>query len=373
MNRESSIPRAILYAAFAAAFCGLVPLRTVAAGSDSPQPPRRVVIPVRQRVLGGSGGVIRYSIPISIGGTRLEVMLDTGSTGLRVLPGAVPPGDFVATARSTAGSFGSGAQFKGVIANATIEVGGLRSADPVPFEAIQTVGCDSKKPHCGASHIAPQDFRIGGGGSGQGFKAIVGISLQPHYTMPNLLLALGAHAWIIVLPKPGGSRPGELILNPDPADRAGFTTFPLAKAPGAYDAIPGCLTIMASRGQRSARNGGRRRSGRAMNTGEQVCAPATLDTGAPGVNIMQPSGGRRSRFQVGESARLSFGNGPAALPPLTFTVAANGAAHVGVLPTAKAGQSKTIHAGTLPYFTYAVLFDNANGLMGLKPRGNGAL
>ncbi|MGH8127431.1 MAG: TonB-dependent receptor [Gammaproteobacteria bacterium] len=43
----------------------------------------------------GEKGVIRYALPISIGRTRLEAMLDTGSTGLRVLPGATQPGDFV--------------------------------------------------------------------------------------------------------------------------------------------------------------------------------------------------------------------------------------------------------------------------------------
>jgi hypothetical protein len=42
----------------------------------------------------GSDGGMRFSINIEIGDSPLDVLLDTGSTGLRILPDAVPDSAF---------------------------------------------------------------------------------------------------------------------------------------------------------------------------------------------------------------------------------------------------------------------------------------
>ena len=56
------------------------------AAADAPS----VEIPIKQTVM--RHGALRYSVWVKVGDRSVEALLDTGSTGLRVLP-AVVPGD----------------------------------------------------------------------------------------------------------------------------------------------------------------------------------------------------------------------------------------------------------------------------------------
>lgn len=306
---------------------------------------KRVVVPIYQVVLHNDD--IRYWIPITIGHTRLKGMLDTGSTGIRILPGSTHQGDFTATNQKSTYGYGSGVRLKGVIANATVSVGSFRGNTPIHIHAVQTVGCYPNKPNCPASHVSQQDYRIGGDGvSGQGFKAIVGVSLKQAGVV-NPLPANGVRTWIIILPKPGDSKPGMLILNPDKADLNGFTTFQIARASGAYDGIPGCLT--------------------AVRTNRQICGLTLFDSGKPAITVNLQPNGQRFRFRAGDAARFNFGSSTT-LPSMTFSVTARGAAHIRVSPS-KNGRQNMIYAGIIPYINYSVFYDSDHEVIGLKSRG----
>jgi hypothetical protein len=183
----------------------------------------RVEVPIREVRL--SSGAIRYSVPVSVGGTRLEALMDTGSFGLRVLARSVPPDQYAPTQIHRDLAFTSGARLHGVIATAVVGVGGASTGAPVPIQVVGQVDCVARNPNCPASRVSPSQYGIGGNGlPGEGFPAILGLSLRSahaYMAAANPLASMGTRRWIIVLPRPGES--GYLIINPDPSELAGFS------------------------------------------------------------------------------------------------------------------------------------------------------
>ena len=325
---------------------GVLTLGVVCGGVAHAATGQRVVVPVRQETV-KSGG-IRYSVSISIGHTRLRAMLDTGSTGIRILPGATSPSDLTPTQQDASYSYSSGVKLTGVLANALVAVGNLRGTQPISIDDVTHVGCIRGRPHCAASRVSQQAYRLGGRGN-RGFKAIMGISLAPS-TAVNPLPAIGAPTWILILPKPGDTQPGSLILNPNPADLAGFTDFQLNTSRKPIQALPGCLVNLRSN--------------------QKVCAPTILDSGTMSVNVKMPSNNQGLSFTRGDQAQFTFKGRAGSVPPATFTVTARGLTRVSVkIKQAKHGQPPTsIMGGILPYFSYDVLYDSGSKVIGLKPR-----
>ena len=93
-----------------------------AAVKAEPTPAVRTEVPVREVVL--SNGTRRYAVLITVGATAIEAGLDTGSSGLRLVPGAVPETDARPTGRSDTYSYGAGAKLDGVVGEAQVAVGG---------------------------------------------------------------------------------------------------------------------------------------------------------------------------------------------------------------------------------------------------------
>lgn len=308
---------------------------------------KRVIVPVHQTVL--SNDIIRYSIPITIGGTKLEGMLDTGSPGIRILPVVTKNSDLKLTNRITTEHYGSGVALKGVIAQAEVVIGNIESKNLINIAAVETVMCDSQHPKCAASRISQQNYRIGGGSTGKGFKAIIGVNLAANGRVNNPLPRLGVTKWIIILPKPGEKNPGNLILNPDKADLTGYTLFQLDTTSNPRDGISACITN--------------------LRTNKQVCGPAILDTGAPGVHVVTNEIKKKKlRFKVGDEGQIKFSNQTGDLPPMKFKESPKGAAHIKVSLPKKHQPDNAIYAGILPFFTYSVFYDSEHDIIGLKLR-----
>src|SRR4051794_9637325 len=87
------------------------------------EPAARSEVPIREVVL--SDGARRYSIPIQVGATAIEAGLDSGSSGLRILPGVLADTDAKAVGGSDSYSYGSGAELDGVVGRAQVAVGTL--------------------------------------------------------------------------------------------------------------------------------------------------------------------------------------------------------------------------------------------------------
>ena len=303
----------------------------------------RVEIPIHQTVL--RGGWIRYSIPLRLGTTDVEAMLDTGSTGLRILPGTLAPGDYTASHSSTAYPYGSGVELTGVTARGALALGALTSGSPVTFIAVQSVGCVDRIPDCAASRISQEDFRIGGDGlKGQGFKAIFGINLVST-EVDNPLIAMGVESWIVLLPVPGDTVPGKLVLNPSADETAGYSLFHLAD-PRHATFLPGCIV--------------------ADDLQQKICGRVVLDSGAPGIMVASreviasfpwPSGTEVTFVVQNEEGRQSgmrFKSGSEA----SYAVRLN----------RKWAAPFVRISGAAPFLSLSVLYDAKASLIGLKPR-----
>jgi hypothetical protein len=229
----------------------IVPLAFILATSEAPafSGSERVEVPITQTRL--SDGMIRYSVPVSIGGgAPIEAMLDTGSFGLRVLTKAVSSSQYTASDIRRPYPYASGARLRGFIATGVIGIGEATTPSAVGLQVVETVDCVESKPKCPVSKIKPEEYGIGGDGlPNEGFQAILGISMrQPPVRLGaiNPLTAIGSRSWIVILPQRGDSAPGQLIINPTPADTEGFKLYqmerqPVGENPGWKDTtIPAC-------------------------------------------------------------------------------------------------------------------------------------
>ena len=315
----------------------------------------RAVLPVHQTVL--PDGALRYSVPITVGdGAPMEAQLDTGSFGIRVLKSALQPDQYVATDMHRSYNFGGGAKFDGVLARAVLGIGPVRGGEPELFQLIESVGCIEGRSQCAASRVKPEDYRIGGDGyPKEGFPAIFGISMQ-RATSPDSAqnpLAAGGKSWILTLPRPGDTEPGRLVVDPDAAERAGFTTLQLKpeddksrRLSGWDDAdVPACLV----------QDGGDQR----------FCGRALLDSGTADMVVMTDTVTRFQPWGAGKRARLEIGGagGPASV---AFTSGQDHSSRVILRPPWLGGTQ--IITGPLPFYSYDVLFDAAAGTIGFKPR-----
>src|SRR5262249_32280902 len=126
-----------------AALLALALAATPAAADD---PPARTVLPIRAVTL--SNGAVRYGVPIQIGDTRLDAALDTGSTGLRVLPGVLGPGDAQPSETEETYGYASGSRYEGLAGEATLALGPVSGRAPIHL--IRSIGCFALLPRCPA-------------------------------------------------------------------------------------------------------------------------------------------------------------------------------------------------------------------------------
>lgn len=317
----------------------------------------RVVVPIRRTVL--PDGVVRYSVPVSVGGgAPIDALLDTGSFGLRILASALSPDQYRATDTERRFPYGSGALLSGPIATATVRVGDAETAAPIGFQLVRSVGCTERMPNCPAGSVSAERYGIGGDGlADQGFKAILGTSLlrAPAEVAANSPLPdLVDSSYLVILPRAGDDAPGELILNPAPEEAAGFALFRLepqadaggGAAPGWKDArLPGCAT---------------------QDRGRPKCAPTLLDTGAPGLAILTSDAKQRAAIGPGHAMAVEFDR-DGAHAAASFTT--DGGAASGVTTGPPRGDfGPRIIAGTAIVEAFALLYDVRAGTVGLKPR-----
>jgi hypothetical protein len=316
---------------------------TPAGANTSPPDRQRVVLPIRQTSL--QDGVIRYSVPVTIDGVGpIETMLDTGSKGLRVLSAAlVHPHDGTPAAYS----YGSGVKITGQVAALAVGLGDAHGHAQV--QIVTGVGCADKHPRCPASRIDAASYRLGGEGVvGQGFEALIGISVTASGRQAdNPLSALGINAWIVELPRPGDSAPGKLILNPTDEEQRAYAHFPVNER----GQIDGCLINRTSN--------------------EQICKPMLLDSGETGVIAAIPDVSRAQPWTAGTPASLSFATAGADTP-LTIQFESQAPRAPGFVAVVPQGDTPFPHifAGALPYFSLSVLYRSDESWIGLAKRAD---
>lgn len=307
----------------------------------------RSEIPIREVVL--SDGERRYSVPIKVGETMIEAGLDTGSTGLRILPGVLASTDAKGSGKAETYTYGSGTRFGGEVGTGTLGMGQLSA--PITVELINSVRCAPGAPRCPASRVTASQFGImGSGHSGEGFRAILGVSMA-EASIQSPLPAIGAARWIVELPRPDSGMPGKLILNPADSELGGFVMLPVLskfsdQEGGYHDAVLGCIVNDAR--------------------ADRVCGALLMDTGAPGISIR---GAGKHNWAAGSAATFAFYDKEKLLAGEKITL--DSRSHASHLSFAESGRQQlmiTIAAGLTPYFAFDVLYDPGKSIVGLKPR-----
>jgi hypothetical protein len=321
----------------------------LAAPSAAQDVPRRAALPIRAVTL--SNGAVRYAVSIRIGGTTLAAALDTGSTGLRVLPGALQPGDAQPTETPETYGYASGSRYEGLAGEATVTLGAVTARAPIHL--IRSIGCFAQTPRCPASRTPLPHYGIASDGlPDEGFKAILGTDMD-RARIANPLAAMGVRRWIVELPRPGHPDEGRLILNPTAAEAADYVMLPVVgpyaqiQGGGLHDALPGCLIHADTRGR--------------------VCGPVLLDTGS---SFLAVANGRPAApWPDGSAAALEvYGVDGTLAARADFTLGSRDAATRIVWRSEPGAPRPSVFAGVAPYFAWSVLYDARRQAIGLKPR-----
>ena len=303
------------------------------------------VVPIQEVRL--SDDTLRYSIPLRIGGVPVAVGLDTGSVGLRLLPGAQD--DVTGTSQIAHVQYSSAVTLDGVVAHANVKLGTFGRT--IDVQAIDEIGCGTRpgdfmrSDSCVGDTFPIDDFRLLGNRNGsEGFFAILGTKFGSSTQLPNPLVQLGVHRWIVRLPLPGDESPGTLTLNPTGDEMQGFV--PLARG-----SIPASVSACIIRDS---------------DMPAKICAPTILDTGAPGITIV--NGTDDGDWKPGVDARLAFATASAdRLPSINFQTDNDDLqTQLRIANGPRAGVE--INAGLFVYYNDDVLYDADRGTISIRPR-----
>ncbi|HJS45844.1 MAG TPA: hypothetical protein VJ753_05525 [Rhizomicrobium sp.] len=303
----------------------------------------RVEIPISQVL--GANGRFYYLISLSVGGSApVKTLLDTGSTGLRLLPDAIGSGDAVPTRRSSNYGYATGSQFTGTIAHGVVTIGGAKTTEPVSIMLIDKVGCRKNRPNCPAAGLTARDFSFAQEAKmAEPNRARIGIRLASS-DADNPLTKMGDGVWIVELPRPGEAAPGRLIVNPTPEEMANYKRLHVDPETGM---TAGCV-IDGSGSQK-------------------ICGHVLPDTGGNGMIVEARQRPSSFPWPNGTPAILALVDDRDVKFGMSFTVK-----HV-------PGDPENLHwqqgdppvpriSGSYPFLGHSVLFDANRREIGFKPR-----
>ena len=115
-----------------------------------PSSQQQVEVPLAIRRL--DNNVKALAVPATLGGQPLELHLDTGSTGVRVLSEEIAPELVMRTGQQTQGRFADGTVIEGEIAIASLSIGPIATTEPIAIHLVDTVRCPEANPDCFARY-----------------------------------------------------------------------------------------------------------------------------------------------------------------------------------------------------------------------------
>jgi hypothetical protein len=276
-------------------------------------------------------------------GAIVPVLLDTGSSGLRIFDTAVPSGSKSGVAISTEPSdirYAGGHRFTGVVATAFITIGSQRTARPVEFGLVQSASCARRKPGCPAAQGMAGFEKYGGYGIlGIGTESSGGGIVSPLLAMPGTLSdSSSLHL---------KARAGQLVLGaPLPRPSAIAATLPMKQigaTPGGRrlwgeDRVALCLTIGSATG----------------------CAPGLLDSGTYTLQAYGqpfdevPTVARRVRSGIAVSVRRAGAK-------QSFWRFSTGSTKSENLVTMRGDKKLFVNTGVQAFFAFIVTYNDLRG------------
>ena len=327
-----------------------------AAGAGAP-----VDVPITLSAPSASG-TVRFSIPVTLGSSPpVEAFLDTGSSGLRILPGVLPSSAFAEiTTTKVTSSYHSGLTLSGVIATINVSIGGLSTPTPIPVMLVQTVSCAADEPNCGANGVD-----AGGYTFFETSRVLIGVGLRNSASSGGVASPIpqlqGSPSFLIQGATHGGTS-ATMVLRPDTASLPTLKTFSLPKEDGGAP-LPNGVSAFADRyGLPACLND--------TTHGVDYCVPAELDTGNPPVYIEWPGAGDAGERVLPPATMVEVTIGPEAgvLEQYSFTVGSVPTSGVDAVEVEPATLPPYMNLGTQVFFRYDVYFDPLHGVVGFATR-----
>ncbi|HWE30985.1 MAG TPA: DUF3443 family protein, partial [Polyangia bacterium] len=308
-----------------------------------PPPPTDVPLTVGQY-----NATLRFVVQVQVGDAPpFDALFDTGSAGLRLLPGAVPDSAFAQiSSTSMDETFGNTLVVTGRIAMADVTIGGLTTPAPIPVEHIDSFGCGDADPGCVVDDEVTAHF--------SGLVAILGVGMRNSDRTPvignPIVQLVGQPSFIVAAPPfPGGT--GNLRISPAAAEVPAFTPFSLApdthelylpnQTPAWNDeAVPTCIDDETS--------------------GQQYCAGGFYDCGTPSTIIALPGQlGDATMLPAGDDVSVQIGATATTPAPLdyAFTVSATPLAGRDLVFLEATTGVEALNLGAAPYFAFDMFYD----------------
>lgn len=300
----------------------------------------------------GNAPIPEVSIQLGDDDTSFVVLFDTGSPGLRIMKTAIDNVSFQETNQLDTVRYGSiGPTFgvAGDVVKSTFTIGTLKTASPIAVMAID------KASYAGTTFASTGDSVAIAGLPLKKLCGIMGVGMRAEKdgVVSPLAQLPGNAKYIIQFPTYGGAS-GRLIINPNVEDLAGFYYFHLKPGTPAFPGnlnswndrnLYGCFTV----GQTS------------------YWAPTFLDTGNPDVYIGSPTISVRSVVPPGASVTFGLADTISGDFRVTATVPVQAMPLEGRdIFNLEPDASATNFAAIMPFFLFDVLYDQTDGIIGLR-------
>jgi hypothetical protein len=280
-------------------------------------------------------------VDVAIGGKTLNVLLDTGSYGLRLVASQVPPDAVRRTGPAPQFSYATGVKVSGDLAQASAQIGGQQTAGPIPIELVTDTSCDPGRPDCPAAN-GKKPIMFGGrfdGIMGVSMRAVEGL-VNPLWRLPDGL----GHEFAVHYDPAGAST----VLLGEP--EAGYNLVQLDKGTptNVPDAPPPWIPSMPVCFTEAALPGG------------QTCGATAFDTGTTTIQIVAPDA-HNSDVPAGTAIEMSVGQGA-----FSHTYTTGPGARAEIIASSPS-RSQSI-AGLPSYAAADVRYDLVAGTIGFRPR-----
>ena len=193
-----------------------------------------VTVPLTIADYPGASGKLLLA-PVSVNGSpTVNVLLDTGSSGLRVLAAALGGTNVTTTTEATLTQFG-GEILTGHKASGRLTIGGVTAPGEIDFDLVEKISCIPNDPYCDPATVAKEV-------EDAGIQGVMGIGLRGGSSgIVSPLPQLGAPLSRGFTLRTGGfgAKTGELVLGA--AELPGAATITLKSA----GALPGGATAWA--------------------------------------------------------------------------------------------------------------------------------
>ena len=300
--------------------------------------------------------VVTPIISVKINGVANDLLFDTGSSGIRILGGALKGANLTLYSQRITYKLGdskSNTLIKGRQASGRVSVGGLGSDGPLSLMLIDTI-THSWTPTItltADSVMVKGEFRHLAGLFGVDMRHLSGSSVAS----PLAQLA-GNHSYLVRFP-PFGQPVGQLVINPTPSDLTGFTFFSL---PAGAALLPNGLKAWVTD----------QLNGMMVIDGRLVQAHTILDTGNPASLAFTPNLAAYGILAPGTLVKVGIGlpGGTTPLVDTTFRVRGQVAGN-DLLYTNESTQANAfLSFGTDFFFAFDVYYDQEGGRIGIRKK-----